>query len=318
MIHYAAEVTQRNPNADLATEQLTALPEQQLVVGPPPAEFELGDASGMGYASHEVPDPIEGTAPEAEADQAYFSLDPAGAGASGSDAAISRATGSNNADGDHRSDATARPLTAFGLNDELKLPRFVSKARSAPSAPPDRSTADDPEPVAQAADMAEPFIPSAPPEPEELQPVALVPPIPQPTADAPSTPGSAIVSSDQPAADPARMSDSESDPFSRLGTATFRDGALHIRFGRKVKTRKPRLLLAAQVDLMTLQRVQVVLKIDIDETGKVTGVDVVKSSGSNEIDQPTRVAVYEWWFEPKKNSLGQPIPDQVQFSIFWR
>src|SRR5687768_6300943 len=53
------------------------------VEDPPPDEFEMGERDASGYASHEIPDKVEATAPEADADQAFLSLDPPGAGGQG-------------------------------------------------------------------------------------------------------------------------------------------------------------------------------------------------------------------------------------------
>jgi TonB family protein len=308
---------------------------------PPPApeeesldEFEMGDDKGKGFASHDIPDPLEAIAPEADADQAYLSRDPAGVGDEGADAAIVRAQGEGTVRGQAGgappppvaamiAPPTATSLAPFGINPEMTLPRVVPKAVPdsllAVQSGESKEHAGDEE-VAQAVEAPAKLIDPTPPA--EPQPDAVVTPvkpqlIPAPVFS-PGTGGSTAAGKQQPSADPARMSDSESDPFSRLGTATFRDGRLDIRFGRKVKTRKPKLLIAGQLDLLSLQRVRVVLKIDIDATGKVTGVDVVKSSGSNEIDQPTRVAVYDWWFEPKKDATGRAVADQVQFTIGWR
>ena len=72
------------------------------------------------------------------------------------------------------------------------------------------------------------------------------------------------------------------------------------------------------VDLAERNTAQVVLKVSVDATGKVTDVQVAKSSGSNEIDQPCRVAMYDWWFEPKKNAEGRAVPDKFQFTISFR
>ena len=119
-------------------------------------------------------------------------------------------------------------------------------------------------------------------------------------------------------ADPAPESDSESDPFSMLGSAEYRDGRLTVRAGRKVKSRRPKIGLAGQVDLYQRREVSITLRVAIDATGKVTGVDVVRSSGSNEIDQPCRVAMYDWWFEPKKNAAGHAVPDRFDFTIGFR
>jgi outer membrane biosynthesis protein TonB len=41
----------------------------------------------------------------------------------------------------------------------------------------------------------------------------------------------------------------------------------------------------------------------------VQNVEILQSSGSNNIDQPCKVAVYNWWFEPQKDKDGRPLPD---------
>ena len=53
-------------------------------------------------------------------------------------------------------------------------------------------------------------------------------------------------------------------------------------------------------------------------SGKVTAVDVFKSSGSNEIDQPCLIAMYDWWFEPLRDKAGRPVPDTILFTINFR
>jgi TonB family protein len=288
-------------------------------------EAEIGDKSGKGYATAQVDAPTDAKAPEADADQAYLGLTPPGVDKSGSGAGLAELTGENAAGGSTGGAAprqAVRSIAPFGVSTELKLPK-PSQAR-----PPQEPTA-----VADAGGAI--FGPSAAPiiDPTNAPPLpTLVSPAtqpsdatqlalgPQPTpasANAQASGGSAR-GEPLPTGLPARMADSESDPFSRLGTVTFSDGALQIQFGRKVKTRKPKILLAGTLDLITLRRAKVVLDVDIDETGKVTTVKVDKSSGSNDIDQPTRVAVYDWWFEPKVDQAGKPVPDRVQFTINWR
>jgi TonB family protein len=123
----------------------------------------------------------------------------------------------------------------------------------------------------------------------------------------------------KPQADPAQESDSESDPFQKAITADLlRDGKLEIRKGRKIKTTRPHILLGGQVSLYAMENAAVVLKISIDETGKVTSADVIQSSGSADVDQPCRVAVYDWWIEPTHNKAGQPVPDVIVFTIRFR
>ena len=103
-----------------------------------------------------------------------------------------------------------------------------------------------------------------------------------------------------------------------LGRAEYRDGRLTVRAGRKVRSRRPRIGLAGQVDLYQRNITQVTLRVAIDATGKVTGVEVVRSSGSNEVDQPCLVSMYDWWFEPKKDAAGNPVADRFDFTIGFR
>jgi TonB family protein len=120
------------------------------------------------------------------------------------------------------------------------------------------------------------------------------------------------------AADPAPRSDSESDAFSTTGAVVFRTGHLDARFGRQVKTVRPRLNLAGQYDLWSLPSPSVVMKVRADETGRVRSVEIIKSSGSNEVDQPAKLAMYEWWFEPPKDPAGNPQPAEMTWTISWQ
>ncbi len=120
------------------------------------------------------------------------------------------------------------------------------------------------------------------------------------------------------AADPAPMSDSESDAFSTTGAAVFRNGKLEARFGRQVKTIRPRLNLAGRQDLLSLPSPSVVLKVRADQTGRVRNVEVIKSSGSNEVDQPCVLAMYDWWIEPAKDKSGKTTAAEMTWTISWR
>lgn len=324
------------------TEEMKIVLEAETEPAPDPEpedtpEFAMGANDASGYASNEVPDKLETMAREAESDQAFLSLDAVGAGDEGADASLTEATGAGSTIGQPGASpppivveivadpgtASSPPLT--GINPEIPSPPEV--VESLPDEAPLAIPAPEDLPAEGGEEVVEPPV-EAPPAPDPATPIAPVEAeaiaVPEPSKPAvepvptPQDGGTRAGASPSAAADPARMSDSESDPFSRLGTAIVRDGRLDIRFGRKVKTRRPKLLLAAQVDLWTLRRAQVVLTIDIDETGKVTSVKIAKSSGSNDIDQPTKVAVYDWWFEPKKDPEGQPIADQVEFTINWR
>ena len=247
----------------------------------------MGDEKGKGFASHDVPDRREATAPEADADQAYLSRDPAGVGKEGTDAAIVKERGEGSVRGRPGGAPRRRRWRRWlprrgprgrsrrsGLNPEMKLPK-TARRRSSPirslavQSGESKQDAGDDQPAQAVEAPAKPIDPTPPAPVQPSQAVVATKPQPTPAPiPLPGNGGSTAAGQQQPSADPARMSDSESDPFSRLGTATFRDGRLDIRFGRKVKTRKPKLLIAGQIDLLTLQRVQVVLKIDIDATGK--------------------------------------------------
>jgi TonB family protein len=165
---------------------------------------------------------------------------------------------------------------------------------------------------AEAGRPAAPEVTVAVPAPVTVEspPVAVVraDPAPPPPALAPPRPAGGR-------ADPAPLSDSESDPFSVLGTAYYHDGRLSVRAGRKIRSRRPRIGLAGQVDLYQRKTAQITLRVATDAAGNVTGVDILRSSGSNEIDQPCRVAMYDWWFEPKKDAAGNSMPDTFNFTI---
>jgi len=120
------------------------------------------------------------------------------------------------------------------------------------------------------------------------------------------------------AADPAPLSDTESDAFAKIGSAVFHNGKLSVRQGRKVRTTRPQILVPGLLDTLGLDSPTVVLKIAIDPTGKVTNVEIFRSSGSNDLDQPCLRAVYDWWFEPARDARGNPISDAILFGISFR
>jgi TonB family protein len=73
--------------------------------------------------------------------------------------------------------------------------------------------------------------------------------------------------------------------------------------------------MAGHADMLQLRPpVVVVLRLYLKPDGNVEKVEIVKSSGSINIDQPTRIAAYKWWFEPAKDSLGRPRGDVIEFT----
>jgi TonB family protein len=113
------------------------------------------------------------------------------------------------------------------------------------------------------------------------------------------------------------MSDSESDPFSPDMAVDFHDGRVEARLGRKVKTVRPKLSLAARLDLMTSGTPGMTVRLNVDREGAVRKVDIVRSSGSVGADEAVKVALYEWWVEPKKDDTGNAIASVITFPIVW-
>ena len=58
--------------------------------------------------------------------------------------------------------------------------------------------------------------------------------------------------------------------------------------------------------------------VEIDETGAVKHVGVLKSSGSVQIDLPCQRAIYDWWIEPTHDKKGRPMADVILFTINFR
>jgi TonB family protein len=116
----------------------------------------------------------------------------------------------------------------------------------------------------------------------------------------------------QPAADQAPKSDSESDASSARGGLKVVAGRVEGRFGRRVKIIQPDIRLKGGMDAITsLRDPKVVMRVDLDEAGKVKLVTLVRSSGSRELDRPTVQAVYRWWIEPPLDKDGKPLADSL-------
>ena len=241
----------------------------------------FGDPTGRGDAANASPGELPMIGREAPEVQAFLSRDPVGAGAVGDDPSMS---------------VLPQAAAAFAA---------LAPPLPAPSAPPLGVS-----PLA--ADLQSPAGHDA---------TTLVrtkdAPLPAPSADTPEA--TSVAASDAPAADPAIMSDSESDPFSTTEhSVTIRDGRVDVKLGRKVKTVRPRLSLAAQYDLIAMQFPRIVVRVSVDAEGAVRKVDIAKSSGSEGADQAVKVAVYQWWFEPKRDPGGRRLADVLEFPITWR
>jgi TonB family protein len=155
--------------------------------------------------------------------------------------------------------------------------------------------------------------------------VAPTPPPSPASAARPSQPAPSSSSPAAPAAtpgggggSPVPPTDSDSDPFNKSVSVTVRPGGVDARAGRKVRTVRPDLSLAAQTDLMTMGVARVQMAVRIDPTGNVSDVQVLGSSGNNDIDLPCVQAVHQWWFEPTKDSSGKGVSDVILLTITFR
>ncbi len=129
---------------------------------------------------------------------------------------------------------------------------------------------------------------------------------PQPSArppSAPSTPSDSPPEQTSRGAAPGKpipQGSSDSDAFTSIGSVDFRGGAINARIGRRHRITRPRIALGGMVDAVSIGRVVVTLQLKIDQQGNVVNVQIAESSGSANIDEATKLAAYEWWFDPKK------------------
>ena len=257
-----------------------------LIEADPPDTANLGGAANDGFSPNASPGKETIRAKDAPSDQALLSRDPQGPGRIGDLPSFSLVP------------QTDEAAAAGGSPTPIVVLR-----RSEPVLP---VVTDEPRPFGAGPDVAVMLLP-------RVRSAQATPPNqPQPHPQR-----SAIAKSDQRAADPAIESPSESDAFSTLGGIEFRDGRMDSRLGRAFKSVRPHLSLAAQIDLMALTDPRIVLKLRIDATGKVVAVDVVHSTGSDSIDQPVKLVMYQWWFEPQKSPTGQAMAETIVFPISW-
>ena len=275
---------------------------------------EFGDAKGSGIGSNSSPGERPLEAPEADEDQALLSREPAGVGRIATAPDPSAGPVGDGKGGAPAVSMAARPMSAT-----------VQDVPS-PAVPP---------PAALAAPQVDPWgaLPKVEPVVAPIVP-QLTPPVPerQPAKQPIRVAAAAAAAPPQPAAGDGRrpgvpqsagvplpQSESDSDPFARIsGTVVFHDGRLDVRLGRKVKTVRPQIGIAGAIDAVALGYPTLVLEVHVEPTGRVSDVHLLKQTHSVAIDEPTRTAVYQWWFEPAHDKAGRPIADVVFFSIEFR
>jgi TonB family protein len=104
----------------------------------------------------------------------------------------------------------------------------------------------------------------------------------------------------------ATQSDTESIALAKTNSLTFKAGKVEGRKGLKVQSTMPRFGLASEVDIEQLGGVHTVLEARVDADGNVLDVQIVQTSGSNNIDEDCKRAVYNWIMEPAKDKDGHP------------
>lgn len=314
--------------------QATSQPADELIVYP-----DMGDDQGNGIGSNSSPGPEPLQAREADEDQALLSRNPQGAGRFDLPPAPQRGpVGEGKGPAPREAAATPTPTVPAPLITQTPIappqaektpapspappPVQVASAMPLPKAPDGQlETSPKPEsadrPPAPAAETKPELKETPKPQVEQAPP--QVQPRPAPTPAKPqAADGDGKPRGVPPAAgNPLPQSESDSDPFSRISGDIIvpRVGRLDPRLGRKVKTTRPQVNIAGEIDLIALNGPTVVLEVHIAPTGKVTDVKIAHSSGSNAIDEPTRVAVYDWWFEPAKDKTGKPVSDVTFFTV---
>lgn len=156
----------------------------------------------------------------------------------------------------------------------------------------------DPLPTDESAQQA-----AAPPTP-----FTIAAPLPAPARDA-----SALHSASP--GDAAPQGSTDSDPFATIGSVDFRAGRTDARLGRAHRITRPRFTLATYSEIFARSRPAVELGLHLDAAGHVVRVEVLRSSGSNDIDQPLVVAAYAWWFEPRTDAAHRGQPEKVRMTI---
>jgi protein TonB len=56
------------------------------------------------------------------------------------------------------------------------------------------------------------------------------------------------------------------------------------------------------------------LRVSIDERGRVSGVSLIKSSGHSLLDERARTAVQRWTFRPARQN-GRPVATRVDVPV---
>jgi TonB family protein len=266
----------------------------------------LGDDKGVGRATDPSPGDVELLARKGEQEQSYLSHDPQSLGVRGGQSTPSLQPpgedGANGAKAATDASAAASNQHPFGLEPtEQQEPTFKPKAVALADSGPAASLKDPPRNAHLASQQ--PQQAQTPSPPAESAVMAYRAPA--------GKPGPVVASANNP----APQGESDSDPFTFAGSVEFRPGSTRVQCGRKHRITRPRLSWDTAYDLIGMTSSAVTLELQLDETGQVISATIIQSSGSQSIDQPTRLAAYSWWFEPAKDASGKPTKDVIRFTV---
>ncbi len=109
--------------------------------------------------------------------------------------------------------------------------------------------------------------------------------------------------------DPAPQGETDADPFAEAEGISL-VGGVKARKGREIKFSRPRVDLAFRAEFTRLvnRKMRVGFRIKTDEEGWPRNVEIVQSSGSADIDESLRMALFDSWF-------GGKMPDEFPFVI---
>ncbi|CAN5609201.1 hypothetical protein BH09PLA1_BH09PLA1_32960 [soil metagenome] len=266
----------------------------------PDPDEQLGRADGSGDTMDDSPGELPMQARKGPQNQALLSRDPAGAArmrADLSDSVLSAGSAGAAMTSPPPPDRSAESRAAQqAVEESIEAPeqRAIPFGVGSVDQQPNDVLFDRPATPARAA---QPEIIAAAPQAEATVAAA--------DSATPGKPGAP----DSPA-DAAPQSDTESDPFSIVDAVQFRAGGTKARLGRASRLTVPRIGMSGMVDQHQIGRAQLVLEITIDSTGNVRQATILKSSGSQNIDQACRITAYEWWFEPKKGKNGNALKEE--------
>lgn len=108
---------------------------------------------------------------------------------------------------------------------------------------------------------------------------------------------------------PAPQGVSDVDPFAKVEGVSL-VGGVKARQGREIKFTRPRVDLAFRAEFTRLakRRMEVMFRITTDSSGRPRNVEILKSSGSEQIDESLRLALFDSWF-------GGKMPDEFPFAV---